>query len=113
MVPSEEDWQEQKDEIIALASILDQSFSLTGPSTSGNIEDDVATLIAAEPSSQQIQCTAALHVVLPSGRIHIKVTAVYFRCYQLRAAANICSVLLPAIACCVGNMVSKAAVAAG
>ncbi|KAL3133812.1 hypothetical protein ABBQ32_008286 [Trebouxia sp. C0010 RCD-2024] len=72
MMPSEEDWQEQKDEIMAMASILDQSFSLTGPSTSGNIEDDVAALVAAEPSSQQIQCTAALHVVLPSGKILIQ-----------------------------------------
>lgn len=82
-MPSEEDWQEQKDEIMAMASILDQSFSLTGPSTSGNIEDDVTALTAAEPSSQQIQCTAALHVVLPSGTILIQVTSVHYRCYVL------------------------------
>ena len=79
MMPSEEDWQEQKDEITAMASILDHSFNLTGPSTSGNIEDDVAALLAARPSSQQIQCTAALHVVLPSGKIFVKVTSVCYR----------------------------------
>lgn len=94
MMPSEEDWQEQKDEIMAMASILDQSFSLTGPSTSGNIEDDVAALVAAEPSSQQIQCTAALHVVLPSGKILIQVTSVCYKCYVLLyIAANMATVL--------------------
>lgn len=62
----------------ALASILDQNFSLTaGPSISGNSEDDVAALAAAELCSQQIQCTAAVHVVLPSGKIDIQVVNAY------------------------------------
>lgn len=82
--------QEQKDEVVALASILDQNFSLTaGPSTSGNMEDDVAALAAAETCSQQIQCTAAVHVVLPSGRILIKVltarNASHCYCHSLAA----------------------------
>lgn len=84
--------QEQKDEVVALASILDQNFSLTaGPSTSGNLEDDVAALAAAEACIQQIQCTAAVHVVLPSGRILIKVltacNASHCYCYSLAASA--------------------------
>ena len=59
---------------MALASILDQSFCLTaGPSVSGNSEDDVAALAAAELCSEQIKCNAAVHVVLPSGKILIQV----------------------------------------
>ena len=76
MSPSEEDWQQQVDEITALASILDQDFSLTaGPSVSGNNEEDVTALTAAEPCSAHLQCTAAVRVVLPSGKILIKVNA--------------------------------------
>lgn len=78
---------------MALASILDQNFSLTaGPSTSGNLEDDVVALAAAAPCTQQIQCTAAVHVMLPSGRILIKVltacNAFHSNCYSLAASAG-------------------------
>ena len=74
VTPCEQDWQQQVDEIVALASILDQDFSLTaGPTVSGNTEEDVAALTAAEPHSEQLQFTAAVHVVLPFSKILIKV----------------------------------------
>lgn len=94
MAPSEQDWQQQADEIVALASILDQDFSLTaGPTVSGNTEEDVAALTAAEPYSRQLQFTAAVHVVLPSSKILIKVQTALLA----QATATARSVCIPCI----------------
>ena len=70
----EDDWQQQLDELVALASILDKDFTLTrGPEVTGDLEQDISALALASPRSEQLQCSAAVRVVLPAGGIVIKV----------------------------------------
>ena len=71
---TEDDWQQQSDEVVALASILDTDFTLTaGPEVSGDIEQDISALVLASPCSEQLQCTAAVRVALPAGELTIMV----------------------------------------
>ncbi len=74
MTRTEDDWQQQLDEVVALASILDTDFTLTaGPEVSGDIEQDISALALASPCSEQLECTAAVRVAFPSGVMTIRV----------------------------------------
>ena len=74
MTRTEDDWQQQLDEVVALASILDTDFTLTaGPEVSGDIEQDISALALASPCSEQLECMAAVHVAFPSGVMTIRV----------------------------------------
>jgi hypothetical protein len=74
MIRTEDDWQQQLDEVVALASILDTDFTLTaGPEVSGDIEQDIAALALASSCSEQLECTAAVRVAFPSGVMTIRV----------------------------------------
>ena len=78
---SEDDWQQQLDEVVALVSILDRDFKLTaGPGVTGNTEQDLAALTLASPCSEQLQCTAAVHIALPAASISIKVITAVSLC---------------------------------
>ncbi len=75
---TENDWQQQLDEVVALASILDKDFTLTaGPAVTGDTEQDISALALASPCSEQLQCNAAVRVALPSGGMTIKVQKSY------------------------------------
>lgn len=75
MTRTEDDWQQQLDEVVALASILDTDFTLTaGPEVSGDIEQDISALALASPCSEQLECTAVVHVAFPSGVMTIRDT---------------------------------------
>lgn len=70
---SEDDWQQQLDEFVALAAILDKDFTLTaGPGVTGDAEQDLTSLTLAQPCSERLQCTATVRITLPSGTITIK-----------------------------------------
>ena len=71
---SEDDWQQQADELVALASILQSDFRLTGgPGLSGDAEQDTAALQHHNACCEQLQCILAVHVDLPAEGISIKV----------------------------------------
>lgn len=71
---SEDDWQQQADELVALASILQSDFSLTGgPELTGDAEQDTAALQHHSACCEQLQCIVAVHVDLPAEGINIKV----------------------------------------
>ena len=74
LMRSEDDWQQQLDEVVALASILDKDFTVTaGPGVTGDAEQDLTSLALAQPCSERLQCTATVRATLPSGIITIKV----------------------------------------
>lgn len=71
---SEDDWQQQADELVALASILQHDFRLTaGPELTGDTEPDTAALCNQSPCCEQLECIAAVHVDLPTEGIHLQV----------------------------------------
>lgn len=74
LVRTEDNWKQQLDEVVALASILDKDFALTaGPDVTGDIEQDILALTFANPCSEQLQCTATVRVAVPAGGLVIKV----------------------------------------
>ena len=69
---SEDDWQQQLDEVVALAAILDKDFAvIAGPGVTGNTEQDLTALALANPCSERLSCIATVRIVLLSGRSEV------------------------------------------
>lgn len=83
---TEDDWQQQTDELIALASILQGDFTLTdGPDVTGDPEQDTTALLEHNCCCEQLQCTVTVRADLPSDGINVKV---YSLCYCLQQAGQ-------------------------
>lgn len=71
---TEDDWQQQADELVALASILQNDFRLTaGPEVTGDAEQDTGALLSSGHCCEQLACIMTVHVDLPSDGVDIKV----------------------------------------
>lgn len=71
---SEDDWQQQADELVALASILQNDLRLiAGPELTGDTEQDTAALCSHSSCCEQLEFVIAAHMDLPTGGINFKV----------------------------------------
>ena len=74
---TEDDWQQQADELIALAAILQGDFNLiAGPDVTGDTEQDTTALLEHDCCCEQLQCTVTVRADLPSDGIDVKVCAI-------------------------------------